>query len=168
MAQRLTVAVVTKRLVSALEAIGFVRIKGRNPKLVKKLNDETEIFLYPGVSRRGSEIVVDPVIGVENVTLRARLLSADRDRWKGCTRVCHKYLGLMDDWIRLYLKTEDGLDAVASQVVQSVIRFGLPEMSIYGARDKVIKLFEEDLANTKRSTVAVVFAKDKLEALRRH
>jgi hypothetical protein len=123
--------------------------------------------LHPGVRRRGKDIVVDPVIGVENVTLRERLLSADK-RWEGSTSVCHVYLGILASWNRFYLRTDDQLDDAAKQIIRSVIDVGLPVMSEYDTLDKVRKLFQEDIAHTKRSKIVVLFAPQKLELIDLH
>jgi hypothetical protein len=164
--EKLTVATVAARLTSELQKLGFIRVKDRSLKLVKKLNSETEVFLFLGVRRRGVDILVDPVIGVENVKLRERLLRAE---WEGSTRVCHIYLGILGSWDRrLYLKTSEELDDVVATVSRSVSEVGLPTMSAYDSLDKVRKLFRDHLMGTKQVPVAVLFVREKLELIQPH
>jgi hypothetical protein len=164
---RLTVSAVSYRLTSELEALGFVVTKVRSLRLVKKINDQTEVFIHPGVRKRGTDILVDPVIGVENTILRERLLAFDPRR-KGSTRVCHAYLGLLASWGRFYVQTEQQLDDAACQVVKAVVEIGLPIMSAYDTLDKVRELLREDLARTNRVKVAVLFAREKLRLIEAH
>jgi len=163
----LTVSAAAHRLTSELAALGFVVTKARPLRLVRKINDETEVFVYPGVRKRGTDILVDPVIGVENTILRERLLAFDPRR-KGATRVCHAYLGLLASWGRFYVRTELELDDAASQVAKAVVEIGLPIMSAYDTLDKVRELFREDLARTNRVKVAVLFAQEKLRLIEVH
>jgi hypothetical protein len=161
----LKVATAAKRLVTALEAIGFKSVNARPRKLVMKLNDETEVFLYPGVRRRWGSVVVDPIIGVNNRKLQARLL---RSGWEGEPRVCHVFLGMLDSWRSLYIENDEELEQAVQQVVRSVTEVGLPIMREYDSLDKVRKLFQDDIAHKKRVPVAVLFAKEKLERLEEH
>lgn len=165
--KKLTVATVAARLTSELEGLGFVRVKAKTLKLVKKINDETEIFIYPGASRHRGEVFVDPIIGVENVILRARLLSLD-DSLKNSTRVCHALLGMLDTWGHFYVKTEDELEYVASRVAKSVVEVGLPIMSEFDSLEKVRKLLHDEVNGTNRSRVAVLFEKQKLRVIETH
>ena len=165
--KKLTVATVAARLTSELERLGFVRVKAKTLKLVKKINDETEIFIHPGASRHRGEVFVDPIIGVENTILRARLLSLD-DSLKNSTRVCHALLGMLDTWGHFYVKTEDELEYVASRMARSVVEVGLPIMSEFDTLDKVRKLFHDEVDGTNRSRVVVLFEKQKLRAIETH
>jgi hypothetical protein len=164
----LTVATVERRLVSELEPLGFVPAKGRVLKLLKAINDDTEIFLYPGAMRSGAVVRVDPVMGVDNVTLRRMLLGADRQRWKGSYSVCHAYLGILASWGNFYLRTSAELDRAVAQTVKSVIEIGLPVMSEFDSLDKVRRLFRDEIARTKKAKVVVLFAEQKLAQIERH
>jgi hypothetical protein len=159
---KLTVAAVAHRLTSEMELLGFAPIKAKSLKLVKMINDDTGVFLHPGVMRTGADVRVDPVIGIDNVTLRERLLALDRQRWRGSASVCHAYLGILASWSRFYLRTGDQLDYAAAQIVKSVIDIGLPIMSEFDSLDKVRQLFHDELTGTKRAKVVVLFAKEKL------
>jgi hypothetical protein len=159
----LKVATAKKRLIPALEAVGFKSAKAR--KLIIILNDETEVFLYPNVRRRWGSVFLDAVIGVENLKLQARLL---RSGWEGSTRVCHAYLGMLDSWGRLYVNNDEELEQAVHTVVRSVLEVGLPIMREYDSIDKVRKLFQDDIARKKRVPVAVLFAKEKLERMEEH
>jgi hypothetical protein len=141
--------------------------KARSLRLIRKINDRTEVFVHPGVRKRGADILVDPVIGVENTILCGRLLAFDPRR-EGSTSVCHAYLGLLASWGQFYVRTEQDLDDAASQVVKAVVEIGLPIMSAYDTLDKVRRLFREDLARTKRVKVAVLFADEKLRLIEAH
>ncbi len=165
---RLTVAAVARRLTSELEPLGLVPVKWRPLKLVKAINDDTEVFLYPGAMRDGADVRVDPVIGLDNVTLRERLLAADRKRWKGSYSVCHAGLGILASWNRFFVCTSAELDSAAAQIVKSVIEVGLPIVSEFNSLDKVRRLFRDELANTKQAKVVVLFAKEKLAQIERH
>jgi hypothetical protein len=164
---RLTVSIVAHRLRSELEALGFAVARGRHLRLVKKINDQTEVFIYPGVRKRGADILVDPVIGVENIVLREAILASD-PRLEPSTRVCHAYLGLLSSWGRFYVRTEQELVDAASQVVKAVVEIGLLIMSAYDTLEKVRRLFREELARTNRVKVAVLFAEDKLKLIEAH
>jgi len=171
----LKVATAAKRLVTALEAIGFKSVKARSPKLVVNLNDETEVFLHPGVRRRWGSVVIDPVIGVDNLELKARLLRSG-GFWttqpgqppKSPPTVCHAYLGMLDSWGRLYVDNEEELEQAVQTVIRSVLEVGLPIMREYDSFDKVRKLFQDDIANKKEVRVAVLFAREKLEGMEEH
>jgi hypothetical protein len=165
---RLTVAAVERRLTSELEPLGFVSVKSRSLKLVKPINNDTEVFLYAGAMRDGAEVRIDPVIGVDNVTLRERLLTTDRQRWKGSYRVCHAGLGILASWNRFFVGTSAELDRAAAQIVKSVIEVGLPIMSEFDTLDKVRRLFRDELANNKQAKVVVLFAKEKLAQIEAH
>jgi hypothetical protein len=161
----LKVATAAKRLVPALEAIGFKSVRARPRRLIINLNDETEVFLYPDVRRRWGSVFLDAVIGVENLKLQARLL---RSGWEGSTLVCHAYLGMLDSWGRLYVNNDEELEQAVHTVVRSVLEIGLPVMREYDSLDKVRKLFQDDIARKKRVPVAVLFAKEKLERMEEH
>jgi hypothetical protein len=153
-------------LASRLQTIGFVVKKERRLKLVRQVNDQTEVFVYPGVQRRGADILIDPVIGVENTILRERMLAMD-PRWEGSTRVCHVYLGLKASWGEFYVRTDQEMEDAASQVVKGVIEVGLPLMSAYDTLDKVRKLFQDAVAG-RQVDVAVLFEKEKLKLIEAH
>jgi hypothetical protein len=69
----LKVPTAAKRLVLALEAIGFKSVKARPGELIITLNNETQVFLYPDVRRRWGSVFLDAVIGINNLKLEARL-----------------------------------------------------------------------------------------------
>jgi hypothetical protein len=171
----LKVTAATKRLVTALEAIGFKSVKGRTPTLVMNLNDETEVILRPGVRRRSGSVLVDPVIAVNNTKLQARLLRSG-GFWttqpgrpqKSPPTVCHAYLGMLDSWGRLYVNNEEELEQAVHTVVRSVLEVGLPVMREYDSLDKARKLFQDGIARKKRPPVAVLFAREKLEGMEEH
>ena len=165
---KLSVAVVERRLTSELEPLGFVLAKSRSLKLVKAINDDTEVFLYPGVMRSGADVRIDPVIGVDNVTLRERLLAADRQRWRGSYSVCHVYLGILASWSRFFVGTSGELDRAVAEIVKSVIEVGLPIMSEFDTLEKVKRLFRDELARTKVAKVVVLFTKEKLAQIETH
>jgi hypothetical protein len=169
MLENLVVDAVVARLVSALKAVQFTPVAGKRLKLMRKLNDETEIFLFPGVRRNGKGIRIDPVIGVENVTLRERLLAVDANHWEGRTRVCHAYLGLLDSWGEIYLNASSELDAAVERVVKSVLEVGLPRMREFDTLDKVKIFLENPWAPTvSQPRTAVLFEKEKLKVLQNH
>lgn len=161
----LKVATAAKRLVLALEAIGFKSVKAHPRKLIMTLNDETEVFLYPDVRRRWGSVFLDAVIGVNNLKLDARLL---RSGWEGSTRVCHAYLGMLDSWGRLYVNNDEELEQAVHTLVRSVLEVGLPIMREYNSLDKVRKLFQDAIARKKRVPVAVLFARGKLDRMEEH
>lgn len=135
-------------------------------KLTNTINDETEVFLYPGVSRDGPYVRIDPVIGVDNVRLRERLLALDAKRWgKGKARVCHVYLGLLDSWGTIYLRTEDELDKAIGTIIRTTVDIGLPRMRDFDTLDKVKDFLRDPWS---RPTVAVLFEKEKLAVLQDH
>ena len=163
MSLQLTVKVVQDRLVSELKTVGFA-VAGH--RLIHKINDETEVFLYPGIHRDGSYVRVDPVIGVDNLRLRERLLALDTKRWgKGAARVCHVYLGLLDSWGTIYLKTEGELDKAVGAIVRTTVDIGLPRMRDFDTLDKVKALLRDPWSQPK---VAVLFEKEKLAVLQDH
>lgn len=165
--RRPTVSVVVKRLTRELETLGFEVVKARQPKLIKKINDETEIFIYPGARRRGKDILIDPMIGVENTILRERLIAID-PRWEGSSRVCHVYLGVKASWGQFYVRTEQELDFAALQVVKAVVEVGIPLMSKYDSLEKVRELFRNSLDHPEKVDVAVLFEKEKIRLLVTH
>jgi hypothetical protein len=167
MSLKLTVKVVQDRLVSELKTVGFALAGRRSLKLINKINDETEVFLYPGVQRDGLYVRISPVIGVDNVRLRERLLALDAKYWgRGAARVCHVYLGLLDSWgTTIYLKTENELDKAVSAIVRTTADIGLPRMRDFDTLDKVKALLRDPWSQPK---VAVLFEKEKLAVLQDH
>ena len=140
-------------------------------KLIHKINDETEAFLYPGIQRDGLYVRVSPVIGVDNVRLRERLVALDAKRWgRGKARVCHLYLGLLDPWgIAIYLKTEDELDKAVGAIIRTTVDIGLPRMRDFDTLDKVKALLRDPWSPAlKQPKVAVLFEKEKLAVLQDH
>jgi hypothetical protein len=170
MSLKLTVKVVQDRLVSELQAVGFALTRGRPLKLINNINNETEVFLYPGVFRRGLYVRIDPVIGVDNVRLRERLLALDAKRWgKGAARVCHVYLGLLDSWGTINLKTEDELHKAVGTIIRTTVDIGLPRMRDFDTLDKVKALLRDPWSPAlKRPKVAVLFENQKLAVLQDH
>jgi len=170
MSLKLTVNVVRDRLVSELKTVGFTLARGRPLMLINKINDETEVFLYPGVFRRGIYVRIDPVIGVDNVRLRERLLASDAKRWGNeGGRVCHVYLGLLDSWGTINLKTEDELDKAVGAIIRTTVDIGLPRMRDFDTLDKVNALLRDPWSPAlKRPKVAVLFEKEKLAVLQDH
>jgi hypothetical protein len=163
---KLTVAIVIARLIPELNKLGFVRVKDRSVKLVKKLNDETELVLYPGVSRRGGGVRMDPLIGVENLILREMMRM--NEKFRGQTRVCHAYLGIFDSWGHISVRTSDELSGAIETIAESVQRVGIPLMSAYDTLDKVRMLLRDHIACTKQVPVAVLFAQEKLRLIEPH
>ncbi len=170
MATELTVDVVRDRLVSELKRVGFAGAERRPTRLVYKINDETEVFLYPGAARDRRCVRIDPVIGVDNVRLRERLLALDAKRWgNGAARVCHVYLGLLDSWSTIYVKTEDELDKAVAAIIKTTVDIGLPTMRDFDTLDKVKALLRDPWSPAlKRPKVAVLFEKEKLAVLQDH
>jgi hypothetical protein len=164
---KLTVSAVANRLTFELESLGFVLTNAHPLRLAKSINDQSEVFVYPGVRKEGADIRIDPVIGVENTILRQRLLAIDK-RWEGSTRVCHMYLGLKAGWNRFFVRTEQELDNAAYQIVRAVVEIGLPMMSAYDTLDKAKQLFRDDLDHSEGAAVAVLFPKDKLRLIETH
>ena len=165
---KLTVRAVERRLISELRSLGFVRVKWSCLKLVKAVNADTEVFLYPSAIRVGAEVLIDPFMGVDNVTLRERLFAEDRERWQGLCIVCHAVLAVLASWDRLFVHTNAGLDRAAAKVVRTVIEIGLPLMREFDTLDKVKRLFQDEIAGTKKARVAVVYAEEKLAQIERH
>jgi hypothetical protein len=161
MARKLTVAEVRDRLASEVETIGFVRTTSRPLRLIKDINRETEVFLYPGVYRHRTRIRIDPTIGVENGILRDRLLALNVQKWRGCTRVCHLCLDT------IYLGTEDGLDEAAATFRKDVTELGLPMMREFDTLDRVKELLRDPWAPAV-PRVAVLFEREKLAVLQDH
>jgi hypothetical protein len=169
MPDKLNVSEVAERLVSALERIQFTVSERKPLKLITKINEQTEVFLYPGIKRNGRGIRIDPIIGVENVTLRARLLAADAHHWEGHTRVCHAYLGLLDSWGELHLNASSELNSAVERILESVLDVGLPRMREFDTLEKVKIFLKNPWAPTvTQPRTAVVFEKEKLAVLQDH
>jgi hypothetical protein len=170
MALELTVDVVRDRLVSELKTIGFAGAGRRPTRLTYKINDETEAFLYPGVARDRRYVRINPVIGVDNVRLRERLLALDAKYWgKGAARVCHVYLGLLDSWGTIYLKAAEELDKAVGAIIRTTVDTGLPRTRDFDTLDKVKALLRDPWSPTlKRPKVVVLFEKEKLAVLQDH
>ncbi len=170
MSLKLTVNAVQGRLISELKINGFALARGRPLKLIKKINDETEVFLYLGVHRDGHYVRIDPVIGVDNIRLRDRLLALDAKRWgRGAARVCHMYLGLLDAWGTIYLKAEDDVEEAVGAIIRTTVDVGLPRMRDFDTLDKVKALLRDPWSPAlKRPKVAVLFEKEKLAVLQDH
>ena len=154
-----------QRMVSELKSHGVALPTARSLKLVRKINEQSEVFIYPGVRKKGAGILVDPVIGLENTILRERLVAIG---WDGSTSVCHVYLGLKASWGQFPVQTEPELDRAASEFIKAVVEVGLPMMREFDTLDKVRQLFRNDLDATKQVNVAVLFAEEKLKVIEGH
>ncbi len=56
---------------SALLLNGYSQVK--RDKFLKRIGQETDVFVYPGVGSKSTILELQPVVGFENVTLRSRL-----------------------------------------------------------------------------------------------
>lgn len=159
-----SVAAVSARLQGEFERLGF-RVSGRRPlKLVLPLNDETEVFAYPGVNRSGMDVLIDPVLGVDNVRLRERMRRSERP-WRD-PRVCHAYLGMLDTWGRFLVRTESDMEAAVRRVMESVVNVGIPALQGFDSLDSVAALLEAKIRNQGPIGIAVLFPEEKLDLLR--
>jgi hypothetical protein len=158
-----TASEVDRQLAVMLRELGFEKTRSRPPKFTKRLNSDTEIFVFPGVFKHKGHIVIDPIIGVDNLTLRERLLDA-HGPLKSANRVCHAPLGLLDSWNKIHVYDGDEISEVVAQVGKSLVKTGIPLMSKFDSLMKVRQLFLDSLENNKRDVV-VLFAREKLELL---
>ncbi|WP_035639067.1 hypothetical protein [Bradyrhizobium sp. ORS 375] len=163
---QVTVSEVDRRLISELNLLGFDLAERRPTKMVKKINDLTEIFIFTGVGKKRAEVVVNPIIGVENVLLRERLQSSELGR-KHATRVCHAYLGLLASWDQLFLSSREELDGAMSKIVKSVVDVGLPTMREFDSVGAVKLLLQQQIVGANTTKLAVLFAEEKLRAIER-
>lgn len=154
-----------KNIERAIEAklihIGFVRTPAKDLKLVKKINDETEIFLFPGVTAAGERVRIDPVIGVDNVKLRSRM-RATNEPWRNTHSVCHVYLGLLGDWNRFYVTDSSEIEVIANAIAETTVEIALPLLEQFDSLEKVCALFRADINRTGTQNLSVGFAREKL------
>jgi hypothetical protein len=132
----------------------------RAAKLIKPINDETEIFLFLGAERAKDKVRVDPVIGVENLRMRARM-EAVNEPWRNTHSVGHAHLGILAGWNLLYLTDTAQVEEIARQVVESTVR-ALPLLQYYDSLSKVRELFTADVNRIGPRPLVVQFAEEKL------
>jgi len=83
---------IKKDVERALIQAGFLK-NGRD-KFFKKINAETEFFVYPSIGSTRTHVRLNPIAGIENLTLKTRLQCsehADID-----PRACHLLLGSLE------------------------------------------------------------------------
>lgn len=132
--------------------------------MLLQVNAETEIFFYPGVDMVDRQLKVDPVIGVENRSLR-RALANRHEALRINSRVCHAYLGLLDAWGHFYVKPTAPHDDLVQQIVKSVETVGLPAMMAFDSVEKVMALLKASIEGNGPPVVAMMFEAEKLAAL---
>jgi hypothetical protein len=103
---------------------------------------------------------VDPVIGVENLRMRARM-EATNEPWRNTHSVGHAFLGALAGWNLLYLSDTAQVEEIARQVVESTIQ-ALPTLQYYDSLSKVRELFITDVNRTGPRPLTVQFAEEKL------
>src|SRR5438876_126529 len=111
-------------------------LKSGRDKFFKKINAETEFFIYPGIGSTRAHVRLNPIVGIENLTLKTRLQRsehADID-----PRACHLLLGSLkevhDLWegtSAIYIK-KDGpsLDAIRL-LLRALNDYALPLLKKY-------------------------------------
>jgi hypothetical protein len=68
------------------------------------------------------------------------------------------YLGLLESWGTIYVKTEDELDKAVGAIIRTTIDIGLPRMGDFDTLDKVKALLRDPWSPVlKRPKVAVLF-----------
>lgn len=142
--------------------------KYRSLRFVKHLNEETDIFFYPGISIIGGEVDLNSLAGVENATLR-RLAQTSNNlivaRSNG--RVCHKYLAAYGYGLTAPLRfgLDQPMEEVAEALTDVIERLVLPEMSKYDDVSKVRILFRSYMAGEWNDGVAILEPNVKLRLL---
>lgn len=89
---------IKKDVERALIQAGF--LKNGREKCSKKINAETEFFVYPGIGSGRTRVRSSPIAGIENLTLKTRLQSsehADIDP-RACQLLLGSLKGVRDLW----------------------------------------------------------------------
>ena len=160
------VRAVEGRIADALEPLGFKRVRGGiSLKLVKQVDSDFEIFLFPGVQRRAGKIVVYPTIGLICIPLQQKLEALDDGP---TTHVCVTSLGSIDTsnlWIELELLGEHIGDDGLAIIIDTVERAALPLLTSLCSIEQVRKLFEDAVEGPRIRKVGVIQERQKLAAL---
>ena len=83
---------IRKDVERALTNAGFVKT-GRE-KFSKKVNAQTEFFIYPGIGSTRTHVRLTPIAGIENLALRDRLQNSEHGDVD--PRACHLLLGSLE------------------------------------------------------------------------
>jgi hypothetical protein len=159
-------AITIRELTARLEKAGFVRCLGQVPKMSVQLNEESFLFIFPGVQIKQGVVIVDPVVGITNTKLESAL-SHEAGPWGNDYRVCHIYLGSVSGWGQLAITNELQIPQAVEQISQSLQKTAFPILKKYDSTDGVCRLFRDDAKGITPSGVAVLFAAQKLLALDR-
>lgn len=159
-----------KEVATALLAAGFSKIN--KYKFKKAINSQTWMFVYPGVRSGRSFVEIDPVVGIENLTLTTRLKALDE---KQDTRVCHIFMGAIDGVIpfwgekfSLYIPKGESTEQIVQLFVKALEQFALPKLRVYDSNEKVVELLRLYIESHTNVDVVIMDAEEKLALLTSH
>lgn len=135
---------------------------------VNRINDETEIFVYPGADIvKGVWCVrLSPVIGVENLILRELSRSSGNSFVRNSNgRVCHIDVSSYDDCRTMMVRPQDPGDEAVQHYVDLIEGTALPRMSRYDSTAKVRILFRSYMMGEWNDGVAMLEPQLKLRLL---
>lgn len=143
------------------------RRKSKDTRTVKRLNDETDIFLYPGVDiYRGHFVKVSPVIGVENSVLRERTRNSGNSLLHNSNgRVCHLLVNSLAEREFSLLRPGDPMEDILLCSTDLIERKALPIMCKYDSTSKVRMLFRSHRLGEHNDGVAILGGQEKLRVL---
>jgi hypothetical protein len=154
---------------SALLLNGYSQVK--RDKFLKRIGQETDVFVYPGVGSKSTILELQPVVGFENVTLRSRLQAVGKK--DGDLRVGHILIGEVPEVRKLWdgnftLWTPKGqttapMIELFMTAMEAII---CPRFAVYDSLEKVIDLLERYVASFESRDLTVADAHEKLALLR--
>jgi len=154
---------------SALLANGYVKAKDR--KFLKRIGQETDVFVYPFVGSKSSILQLQPIVGVENETLRARLRATGQEDADG--RVGYLLIGfvpgvsdLWEDRLGFWVPKGQSTAPMIELFITAMEQIVCPRFSAYDSMEKVIELIERYIESQPFGDLIVMDAPEKLAVLR--
>lgn len=157
-----------REVTSALLSSGYVKAKGG--KFLKRIGQETDVFVYPGIGSKSSILTLQPIVGIENLTLRSRLESIEAENTDG--RVGYLYMGqvpgVSEQWggFGLWQPKGQPTTPMVEMFMTAMEKIVCPRLAVYDSVNQVIDLLERYIASLDDRDLVVADAPEKLAILR--
>jgi hypothetical protein len=160
-----------KDVASGLLAMGYARVE--RGKFAKRIGQETDVFVYPQVGSKSSILELQPIVGIENVTLRSRLQILGKE--DADLRVGYALLGTVPGvselWGGRFILWQPKGQSTAPMVelfIAAMEKIVCPRFSAYDSVEKVITLIERYIESSTFGDLIVADAREKLSILKPH
>lgn len=154
---------------STLLSHGYARVN--REKFLKGIGRETDVFVYPGVGSKSGILELQPVVGIENTTLRSRLQAMGKK--EADYRLGHTLIGqvpgIRELWggdFTLWVPKGQPTAPMIELFMTAMEKIICPRFAAYDSMERVIDLLERYIASVERLDLVVADAREKLAILR--